>query len=76
MSISVPHLRDGHVASSLAGRLAGQRAPAEGMTDWAWIASRLGECEPGHRMQESAVRRRDEALASAERVMSLRDQQH
>lgn len=48
------------------------RPSEEGMTDWAWIANRIGDCDPGQRMQESAVQRRNEALASAEQVMGLR----
>ncbi len=77
MSIPMPHLptrRDSDGVGPLAARLAGNRADAEGMADWEWIASRIADCDPGLRSQESAVRRRDEALASAERVMELRSQ--
>ncbi len=44
------------------------------MSDWAWVTSRLDECD-GHRpLPQTAAHRRDEALDSATRLMMLFDE--
>lgn len=78
MPSSIPHVVPGRGANHPDPHPAvvpGSRSNTEGMADWAWIANRIGDCDPGHRRQESAVQRRNDALASAEHLMSLRRHQ-
>ncbi len=56
------------------GSLVPHRRTAQSLADWAWINSRLGDCEPAHRAHEASVQRRDEALDSAAKVMRLHDE--
>lgn len=74
MSISIHHLlhrSEGYAARSVPRGLTGNKDCSGALQYWAWVDSRIGDCNPGHRIQESAVARRDDALASAERLLGL-----
>lgn len=74
MSISIHqmlHRREDPASRPAPRGLTGNKDCSGALEYWAWVDSRIGDCDPGHRMQASAVARREDALASAERLLGL-----